>query len=138
MCPVIDLIGFVIFVAMVITFANQLGEVANGGLTCKTALKVTRFKQAFRRAQRQEKQIRLTNKKRNMNLKQMQMTFPFCPRSRSSFRWISCEREVKVKKQWYSVWRRNLVTLSAVLNAQCPNNNDNHFLNTWTVKYPST
>ena len=48
------------------------------------------------------------------------MTFQFCPCSLNAFCYISCEHEVKVRKQWWSFWRGNLVTLSAVLNAQCP------------------
>ena len=55
------------------------------------------------------------------------MTFVFCPHCRNAFCYISCDLKVKVRKQWYSLGMRNLVTLSAVLIAQC----SNRFHGTW-------
>ena len=48
------------------------------------------------------------------------MTFQLFSSSFNAFRYISCEHEVKVRKQWWNFQKGYLVTLSAVLNAQCP------------------
>ena len=96
-------------------------SLANGRSTSKTLIKCHRFKLLFRRVQRQENRICLTNKKTNMNLEQMQMTFQLCPRSLNAFCYISCELEVKVRKQWSSFPRGNLSHIIKVFDDSCPN-----------------
>ena len=62
------------------------------------------------------------------------MTLQLCPRHPDAFCHVSCEHEVRMKKQWWSFSRCNLWTLSAVLNAQCPFTlriNDQH--RSWTL-----
>ena len=57
------------------------------------------------------------------------MTLQLCPPYLDAFCPVSCEHEVRVKKQWWSFSRSNLWTLSAVLNAQCPSTQWRMFAN---------